>query len=136
MVVMSEPRSKVQRVLAAVLHEMPRSTVTESSTMEVIDSWTESDDTLCVLYRWPGAPCVVGLRRQIESDVTVGDLVDEIVNFEIGEPLGSVFDPKRIDAEGVFWWDGGPADSHSYSWGKPRRSRLRVWLTKFGPDPT
>ena len=131
---MSEQQSRAERVLDGVLYWLPRSVVTESSSMEVVDSWTEGQDTICVMYRWPGAPCTVGLRRRLEPDETDDDLVDEIVNFEIGEPLGTWFDAGRV-VNGEFWWDGGPPESHSYNWGKPRTSRLRAWLSRHRPHP-
>jgi hypothetical protein len=125
----SEQLSRVQRVLDDVLYWLPRSNVTESRSVEVEDSCAEGQDTIVVKYRFPGIPCTVGLRRHIEPDVTDEEVVEEIVNFEIGEPLGTWFDPSQV-VDGVFWWDGGPPERHSYNWGKPGPSRLRTWISK------
>jgi hypothetical protein len=128
----SEAASRAERALAGVLYRIPRSTVTQSSWVQVVGSWTEGADTICVLYRWPGLECTLGLRRVIEPDVPLDEVVEEIVNYEIGEPLGSLFDPAGIDEEGVFWWDGGPPQHRSYNWGMHRPpSRVRTWFSRF-----
>lgn len=53
------------------------------------------------LETWAGTE----FRAEVLRSWTEG-VVDEIVTCEIGEPLGSLHETLRPDAEGVMWWTG------------------------------
>lgn len=95
-----------ERVLQGVLAELPRSSLTESRAVTVIDAWALPPDRIYVLYRLPGYAPVIGLARALDADLPEPVLVHEVVNFEIGEPLGTAFDADHVDTDGIFWWDG------------------------------
>lgn len=91
--------------------------------MRVHDSWTEGDDVIFVLYAVPGIDALIGLRRCVSTGLPLEEEVDEIVNFEIGEPLGRYFNSALI-VDGVFWWDGGPPTQ--FDWDQRREAAARL----------
>jgi hypothetical protein len=97
--------------------------VTESRSVRVHDFWTEGEDVICVVYAFPGVEPLVGLRRVVSHDLPIEEKVDEIVNFEIGEPLGTWFDSSFV-VNGVFWWDGGPPEG--FNWVKRQEAAARL----------
>lgn len=70
--------------------------------------------------RFPGIDALIGLRRRVSTGLPLEEEVDEIVNFQIGEPLGRYFNSALI-IDGVFWWDGGPPTQ--FDWDQRRGSR-------------
>jgi hypothetical protein len=72
----------------------------------VMAAWAEPPDIICVVYRFPGYEPAIGLRRVLDPDLPDYVLIEQIVNFEIGEPLGTIFDAGHVNADGTFWWDG------------------------------
>jgi hypothetical protein len=120
------------RALLACLGTLQTSTLTEAWCVAIEDAWTEARDALCVLYRARHAgPGLVGLRRT-RADVLAalaseayepGDFVDvgmydlgdphepnpesfgrTVADFDIGEPLGTIWDRLRYDNHGTGWW--------------------------------
>ena len=87
------------------------------------DSWTEGDDVVFVLYAFPGIDALIGLRRRVSTGLPLEEEVDDIVNFEIGEPLGRYFTSALI-VDGVFWWDGGPPTQ--FDWDRRREAAARL----------
>ena len=120
---MTLSRTRAELVLDAVLLELPRSRVTESRSVRVHDSWTEGNDVIFVLYAVPGIDALIGLRRCVSTGLPLEEEVDEIVNFEIGEPLGRYFNSALI-VDGVFWWDGGPPTQ--FDWDQRREAAARL----------
>jgi hypothetical protein len=120
------------RALLACLEKLQTSQVSEAWCVAVEDAWAEGPDTLCVVYKAAHAgPSLVGLRRTRADALTSsatdqyvpGDFVDvglyelgdpgdpdptafgqTIAEFDIGEPLGTVFDQLRADDDGTGWW--------------------------------
>lgn len=89
---------------------------TEGSTVEVLAAWFDADDCLCVVYQYPLFDGVLGLRRDTDTDM-YGErpwdpvqLGQDIADFDIGEPLGTVAAGLRQDAHGVRWWGTLQAD--------------------------
>jgi hypothetical protein len=103
------------------------STLTEARRVHVHHAWADGDDALCVVYRPPFDPDrVVGLRRHrsdavLKSRLEPGDMaaspyIDDpdnpdpvqfgqsVADFDIGIPLGTVYDTLRADRGGVGWW--------------------------------
>jgi hypothetical protein len=70
----------------------------------VTDSWIADDSTICIVYRegWFDDG-LLSLRRQIEPDVPLDVVIDEILQAELGEPLGSLADELVVDQNGVHW---------------------------------
>ena len=89
---------------------------TEGSTVEVLAAWIDADDCLCVVYQYPLFDGVLGLRRDTDTDMYGEQPVDpvpfgnDIADFDIGEPLGTVAEGLRQDAHGVHWWGSLEAD--------------------------
>lgn len=85
---------------------------TEGETVEMLAAWIDDAGYLCFVYRYPYFDGVLGLRRDddLAEDVFGDALADpralgqEIADFDIGEPLGSVAERLRTDALGVHWW--------------------------------
>lgn len=74
-----------------MLDYLPRS-VTEGSRVRVIDSWVESEDVFCIIYRFPWLDELLGLRRgvEIDDDETFEEWAVEVGDLQLGEPLGTV----------------------------------------------
>ena len=82
---------------------------TAGETVEVLAAWIDGD-ALCFVYQAPYYDGVLGLRHNTETDQydegppdpsTFGQ---DIADFAIGEPLGTVADRLRRDTDGVHWW--------------------------------
>ena len=83
--------------------------MTEGRHVRVIDTWTDGDRAVCVVYEAPHVSGVIGLR--VTTDLprsgfprNAQDLGQDMADFSIGEPLGAVSDGLRVDADGVQWW--------------------------------
>jgi hypothetical protein len=93
----------------------------------IVDSWTEGDDVICLTYHNGPGP-LAGLRRQIEPDVPLDEVVEEIVYLELEEPRGTRGMTRGSD--GVMWWSGNPESERTYNWGK-HRSRWERLARRF-----
>ncbi|MGN6611812.1 MAG: hypothetical protein ACTHLJ_08540 [Angustibacter sp.] len=71
----------------------------------MVEAWA-APDAICVVYRLRGCSCQIGLRRELDEGMPDAALVDEIATYEIGEPLGTVFEEACVGPDNVFWWDG------------------------------
>lgn len=83
----------------------------------LIRAWVDSPGVICIVYReihTEFEPLILGLRRTLEPYVPVDSLVDEIVNREIGEPLGSLQNELLEDADGVWWFEGNRPEWRLY----------------------
>jgi hypothetical protein len=95
------------RVLAAVLEGIPAPTE-DNGNFRVVDSWTEGDDFICVVYRGWWHESILGLRRRIEADVPLDDMIGKILDAELGEPPGALVEDVEPDSDGITWWQGEP----------------------------
>jgi hypothetical protein len=104
-------RTLADRALRAVLDCLPHS-YTEGANVVVLDSWTEGDDIICLMYRFPWFKGVLGLRRRVEVDAEIQESLEEwageVANFEVGEPLGTIAHRLWLDHESVHWWGEVP----------------------------
>jgi hypothetical protein len=103
--------SLASRALRALLDYLPNS-YTEGSRVEVLDSWTDGESVICLVYRFSGTDLVLGYRRHVELDEelpTLESWVEEVANFDIGEPLGTVAGRMWLDPDGIHWWGAVPA---------------------------
>jgi hypothetical protein len=110
--------SLASRALSALLDYLPRS-YTEGSHLDVLDSWTEGDSVVCVVYQFHGWDAVIGYRQHVELDdelPTLEDWVEEVANFNIGEPLGTIARHMWLDDEGVHWWGALPVPGRDGRW--------------------
>lgn len=75
--------------------------------IELVDSWTEGDDVFCLVYRQPEHyDGTLGLRRVVEDDWTIDGVVGQVMDGELGEPLGGLVNTLQPDEGGVMWWSG------------------------------
>lgn len=108
--VTGKPPAWAQDALEACLQHLPESGLTETRTVEVLDSWTEDNAAFCVVYRYPYFRGVLGIRCTFDTDMYGAPPTDavqfgrDIADFEIGEPLGSVVERLRPDSADVYWW--------------------------------
>lgn len=82
----------------------------------LLRAWKESESQLCFVYReihTKDEPRVLGLRRDLEPDVAPELIADEIVDREIGEPLGSLDDELELP-DGVHWFRGNRPEWRLY----------------------
>lgn len=123
----SEDEQWSRRALRSCLEHLAVSTTTEAWSVEVEEAWVEGPWTFCVVYRYHYYDGRLGLRRtslDAEHDgrfvdmygddrATVPDPVrfgQDVADFDIGEPLGSVIDGLQQAEDGTHWW-GSPADA-------------------------
>lgn len=97
--------------LEACLLHLPVSRVTESRTVQVLDSWTEGERAFCVVYQYPYfKDGVLGIRCTFDTDMYGDEPSDpeqfgrDVADFDIGEPLGTVANSLRSDLNGIHWW--------------------------------
>ncbi len=84
---------------------------TEGGTVEVFAAWIDDADRPCFVHQYPYSDGVLGFRctDDIEEDVYGDALADprafgqEVADFAVGEPLGSVAGHLRPDRIGVHW---------------------------------
>ncbi len=101
--------SRAAQALAVVLARVPEPDASNGH-FRILDSWTESDDTICVVYEgwWTEAP--TGLRRRLDPDLSVNVMAGQILDAELGEPPGAMLDGVDPDANGIRWWEGEPPE--------------------------
>ena len=99
--------TQAAQVLAAVLERLPAADE-DNGGFHVLDSWTEGDDTICLVYRgwWHGG--TLGLRRRIDADLPLDIVVGQILGAELGEPPGLLVEAVAPDSSGITWWHGEP----------------------------
>lgn len=112
--------------LRACLDHLTTSSVTDAARVWIVDAWTDSDDSLCIVYRPPyDEGRVVGLRRTRRDaldpgDWRLGDMTTwgydmgadadpvpfgwNVADFDVGEPLGYVTTILRYGAADIGWW--------------------------------
>jgi hypothetical protein len=118
----SAPGEEWSRVaLRSCLEHLAVSWTTEAWAVEVEDAWTEDRWTFCVVYRYPYIDGRLGLRSTALDPSLAGRLEtfygDErpdqpdpvrfgqnVADFDIGEPLGTVADHLHPSADGINWW--------------------------------
>lgn len=102
----SRAQTALDRILGALSGQSERGSHVVQH-IEVVNSWTESDDVFCLVYRDPEAyDFTLGLRRTVEPCWTIDGLVDQVLVGELGEPLGALEDTLRADDKGFMWWTG------------------------------
>jgi hypothetical protein len=99
---MPEPESRASIVLSQVLERASAVSVE----LEIFDSWTEGELTVCVVYQSSEADGLLGLRREVETDVPVDAVAMDIVWDDLIEPLGRQADGLMRDGDGIMWWPG------------------------------
>ncbi|WP_408895760.1 hypothetical protein ACJ5H2_12675 [Nocardioides sp. R1-1] len=100
-------RSRATAALAEVLANLPPPSP-DNGDLRILDSWTEGDDTICLVYKGWWEDGTLGLRRRIDPDVSVRDVVAQILNAELGEPPGGMIEGVEPDDDGIVWWHGEP----------------------------
>lgn len=111
---------------------------TEGDKVEVFAAWIDDADHLCFVYQYPYFDGVLGYRcnDDLEEDVYGDALEDpgafgqEVADFSIGEPLGSVVERLRTDSLGVHWWGDLDEDLPTL----PPSDRLREVLASLARD--
>jgi hypothetical protein len=84
--------TRAQQVLSRVLQALPSA----QPPIALVNSWTEGDDVFCLVYRQPEHyDGTLGLRRVVENDWTTDGVVRQVMDGELGEPLGSLVDTLR-----------------------------------------
>lgn len=96
--------------LRACLDRLASGGSTEWQRITVLDAWTDSSESFCVVYRWDQSSHVYGLRRKRPELSTIdperGNPESDgcfIADFDVAEPLGTVRDELRYEG-GVGWW--------------------------------
>ena len=105
--------SRAAQVLEAVREgiEPPQA---HNGYLRLLDSWTEGEDTICVVYEGWWYPGTLGLRRNVEANVPAQHVVEDILSGDLGEPLGGLVDALVPDDNGVMWWEGNPPEWRHY----------------------
>lgn len=101
--------TRAAEALAAVLAHVPSPTE-DNGHLRILDSWTEGEDTICVVYEGWWEEGTIGLRRRIDDDLPVSWVVGQILEAELGEPPGGMLDGVEPDENGIVWWHGEPPE--------------------------
>lgn len=109
--VRSLPGTWAQQALLACLEHLLVSRTTEAWCVGIVDAYLDDDDGFCVIYRFGTYRRTIGLRRGNDADHpcvygdSASDIGQEIADFDIGEPLGTVASRLSHDpSTGVWWW--------------------------------
>ena len=97
--------SLASEVLRAVVDNFPAPD-DGNGDLRLIDSWTEAEDTICVVYEGWWVPGKVGPRRRIDGHVPTWQEIANILDGEFGEPPGLMVEGVMPDVDGVIWWEG------------------------------
>ena len=111
------PEPSVPDALDALLAFLP--TMEETRDIAIVSAWVDDTDRICLVYRDPGRPQTVGLRKAVHLDEVVETLdewVQEVALYEIGEPLGSIAYNMLADDDGVYWWGEVPVPGRAGRW--------------------
>ena len=101
--------SQAGEALAEVLARVPPPGE-DNDNFQVLDSWTEGHDTICIVYRGWWEQDTLGLRREIDADQPLSRVVGQILDAELGEPPGRLIDGVEPDESGIVWWRGEPRE--------------------------
>lgn len=101
---MSEQESRASLVLSGVIKGAGQPGL--GSGLEIIDSWTEGELIVCVIYRSALTDGAHGLRREVETDIPVQAVVTDILWHDLSEPIGAEAASLTRDSEGILWWSG------------------------------
>ena len=96
----------LDEALLSCLRRLRDGGLTEWQSITVVDAWTDAD-ALSVVYRWDGLHETIGYRmgrRAPSAEMTAAEYGIEIADFQIAEPLGTVYGSLRFDANGIGWW--------------------------------
>jgi len=96
----------LDEALLSCLRRLRDGGLTEWQSITVVDAWTEAE-ALSVVYRWDGLHETVGCRmgrRAPSAEMTAAEYGIEIADFQIAEPLGTVYGSLRFDANGIGWF--------------------------------
>lgn len=86
---------------------------TEWQSVTVVDAWTD-DDAFAVVYEWTYLHETVGCRRSRPAEAaetTAAQFGINTADFYVAEPLGTVYDGLRFDANGIGWWGDLPEEA-------------------------
>jgi hypothetical protein len=103
----------LDEALGSCLRRLRDGGPTEWRSITVVDAWTDGD-AISVVYRWNTMHETFGCRvgRHAPSDeMTAAEYGIEIADFHIAEPLGTVYDSLRFDANGIGWWGYLPEEA-------------------------
>jgi len=101
--------SRAAQALAKVLQRFPPPDE-DNGDLLLLDSWTEGDDTICIVYRGWWHEGTLGLRRKIDADLPLSAVVAQILDAELGEPPGGMVEGVEPDSDGITWWEGEPRE--------------------------
>jgi len=101
--------TRADEALAEVLARIPPPDE-DNGHLQILDTWSEGDDTICVVYRGWWYEGTLGLRRKIDADLPLSRVVGQILDAELGEPVGRMIDGVAPDANGITWWHGEPPE--------------------------
>lgn len=81
----------------------------------LIELTIDEPNTLRIVYHeiHNERPRVLGMIRELEPDHTPQQLADEIVEREIGEPLGTL-DAELAEEDGIWWHHGNRPEWRYY----------------------
>lgn len=82
----------------------------DNGQLRVLNSWTEDDEVICVVYQGWWFEGLLGLRRRIDDDLPLDVVVLQIVASELGEPVGRMVEGVEPDSDGITWWEGEPRE--------------------------
>ena len=98
--------SLAARALEAIKAYFPQSPIARDLGSELLDSWVEDPDIVCLVYPAVYGDFTVGLRTRVDLDPddTLSDWVEGVVDEDVSEPLGTFADHMWRDSDGIFWW--------------------------------
>ena len=102
---MPNDESRAARVLRSVVHGFPPPNG-GNGYVRLLDGWVGDQDTICVVYEGWWSEGKLGLRRRIETHLTVEQEAANILDGELGEPPGSMIEGATPDEDGITWWEG------------------------------
>lgn len=105
--------SRAQRLLAEILRLFPEPDEANGQA-RLIDLWAEGPNVICVVYEGWWFPGTLGLRRRLEPHLEDWQELANILDGELGEPVGTPVEGVLADEEGITWWEGDRPEWRSY----------------------